>query len=102
MTKVGKNSGYQEIHGRLGFFGWIWRILLAVWQVVVIGWLVNYITAVDEMVQIGGAKGAGAVIGGSIGIGLIIAVWIGGSIILGIFVLLTRRAKAIVPVQESG
>ena len=53
------------------------------------------------MVEAGGAKGAGAVIGGTIGIGMIIAVWVGGTIIIGLFVLLTRRTKAMVPIDRQ-
>ena len=99
MAKVGKGSGYQEIRGKLGFFGWVWRILLAVWQVAMIGWIVSYAQTIAPMVEAGGAKGTGAAIGGTLGVGMIIAVWVGGTIILGLFVLLTRRTKAIVPIQ---
>lgn len=102
MAKVGKGSGYQEIRGKLGFFGWGWRILLTIWQVAMIGWIVSYTQTVAPIVEAGGAKGAGAAIGGTIGVGMIVATWVAGTIILGIFVLLTRRTKAIVPMKESG
>jgi len=100
MAKIGKNSGYQEIRGKLGFFGWLWRILLFLWQVAMVAWISSYGSLVNEAVQVGGAEGAGAAIGGTLGIGLIIAVWVGGTIVIGLFVLLTRRTKAIVQIQK--
>ena len=101
MAKIGKDSGYQEVWGKLGLFGWIWRILLVVWQVAMISWLVDYARKVAPMVDAGGAEGAGAAVGGTIGVGMIIVVWVGGTVILGLFVLLTRRTKAIVPIRET-
>ena len=101
MAKVGKNTGYQEIRGKLGFFGWVWRILLTVWQVAMIAWIVSYVTTVAPMVEAGGAEGTGAAIGGTIGVGMIIAIWVAGTVIIGLFVLLTRRTKAIVPIQPD-
>ena len=100
MAKVGKDSGYQEVRGKLGVFGWAWRVLFAVWQVAMVGWLVSYLSIVAPMVEAGGAQGTGAAIGGTVGVGLIVAVWAGGTVILGIFVLLTRRTKAIVPISR--
>ncbi len=94
-----KKAGYQEVRGKLGFFGWMPRILLLVWQVAMIAWFFSYSAKVAPMVEAGGASGAGAAIGGGIGVTLILIVWAGGTLVLGIFVLLTRRTKAIVPVQ---
>ncbi|MCY4240200.1 MAG: hypothetical protein OXD36_00475 [Rhodobacter sp.] len=54
---------------------------------------------VNEAEQAGGVEGAGAAVGGTLGIGLIIAVWVGGTIVIGLFALLTRRTKAIVPIE---
>ena len=101
MAKVGKNTGYQEIRGKLGFFGWVWRILLTVWQVAMIAWIVSYVTTAAPMLEAGGAEGTGAAIGGTIGVGMIIAIWVAGTVIFGLFVLLTRRTKAIVPIQPD-
>ena len=94
-----KKAGYQEVRGKLGIFGWMSRGLLLVWQVAMIGWFVNFSSKVAPMVEAGGASGAGAAIGGGIGVTLILIVWAGGTVVLGIFALLTRRTKAIVPVQ---
>lgn len=102
MAKVGKGSSYQEIRGRMGLFGWIWRIALAVWHVAMIAWIVQFVSTVAPMVEAGDAEGAVAAIGGTIGIGFIFAIWVGGTVIIGLFVLLTRRTRAIVPVSQSG
>ncbi len=99
MAKIGE--GYQEIRGRLGFFGWTSRILLSGWQLLMLGWIVSYSKTVSSLVDAGGAQGAGAAIGGGIGVGFIIFIWASGTVILGIFVLLTRRSKAIVPIEET-
>lgn len=105
MARSASKAGYQEIRGKLSVFGWIWRILLLVWQAAMIGWVVSYTSTIAPMVAAGGAKGTGAAIGGTIGIGFIIAIWVGGTVIIGLFVLLTRRTKAMVPIDrpaESG
>ena len=100
MAKRASKAGYQEIKGKLGVFGWAWRILLLGWQALMIAWLVQYLTFVAPMVEAGGAPGAGAAIGGTIGVGMIIAIWVAGTIILGLFVLLTRRTKTLVPIAD--
>ena len=94
-------AGYQEVKGKLGVFGWIWRVLLLLWQVAMVGWFVQYISIVAPAVEAGGAQGAGAAIGGTIGVGMILFVWVAGTIVLGLFVILTRRTKAIVPIDSS-
>ena len=60
MAKIGKGSGYQEIRGKLAFFVWVWRIMLAVWQVAMIGWIVSYAQTIAPMVAAAGAKGTGS------------------------------------------
>ena len=92
---------FREVKGKLGIFGWVWRILLVGWQVAMISWLVQYLSIVAPAVEAGGAEGAGAAIGATIGTGMILFVWVGGTIILGLFVLLTRRTKAILPVADT-
>lgn len=101
MAKRASKAGYQEIRGKLSVFGWIWRILLLGWQAAMIGWVVSYVSTVAPMVEAGGAQGTGAAIGGTIGMGFIIAIWVGGTIIIGLFVLLTRRTKAMVPIERE-
>ena len=101
MAQSASKAGYREIRGKLGVFGGIWRILLLVWQAAMIGWVVSFSSEVAPLVEAGGAEGTGAAIGGTIGIGFIIAIWAGGTIIIGLFVLLTRRTKALVPVAED-
>lgn len=100
MARNAGNAGYHEIRGKLSIFGWIWRILLLVWQAAMIGWIVSYISTVAPMVEAGGAEGTGAAIGGTIGIWFIITIWVGGTVIIGLFVLLTRRTKAMVPIDR--
>ena len=64
-------------------------------------WKFSYAGEVAPMVDAGGAEGAGTAIGATIGVGFIIAIWWAGTVILVIFVLMTRRSKAIVPQSPS-
>ena len=74
MAISARKAGYQEVRGKLGFFGWIWRILPLGWQALMVVWFVQYVSMVAPAVEAGGAEGAGAAIGGTIGVGLIITV----------------------------
>ena len=51
------------------------------------------------MVEGSDAASAGAAIGIGISWMMILFFWVGGTVILGLFVLLTRRTKALVPVS---
>lgn len=95
---MGTDSGYREVRGKMGVFGWLWRVLLLIWQVAMIAWLVSYLSTVAPMVEAGGAEGAGAAVGATLGITALVIIWVAGTVILGLFVLLTRRTKALVPV----
>ena len=96
---------YREVRGELGFFGWVWRVLLALWQLAMIASLIDVTTAIAPMIQDGGATDRTV---GALGIGLswmfILVLWAAGTVILGMFVLLTRPPRAMVPIRpdESG
>ena len=92
---------YREVKGKLGIFGWTWRLLLLGWQALMVAWFVQYVSIVAPAIEAGGAEGAGAAIGGTIGTGMIVHFWVGGTIVLGLFVILTRRTKAMVPVSST-
>ena len=99
---MAKNSGYREVRGKLGFFGWLWRILLLGWQALMVAWFISYTSDVAPMVEGAGAASAGAAIGIGISWMVILFFWVGGTVILGLFVLLTRRTKAMVPIDAGG
>ncbi len=93
---------YREVRGKLGFFGWVWRILLLLWQVAMFAWFIDATTAVAPMIEQGNdAQRTGAALGLGLGWMFILFFWVGGTVILGLFVLLTRRTKAMVPVAPD-
>lgn len=97
-----KDISYREVRGRLGFFGWVWRILLLLWQAAMIAWFIGATTAIAPMIEGGNdVQSAGAALGLGFGWAFILFFWVGGTIILGLFVLLTKRTKAMVPVERD-
>ena len=84
-------KGYKTIKGKMGVLGWISRIALIVWTVVMIVWMVGAGNIASEQTTAGGAFGAG------IGITMIIVLWVAGTVIFGIWAMLTRPAKTLVP-----
>ena len=91
---MNKGLKYKTIRGKLGFFGWASRIALIGWTVAMLAWLVHGSNVAKD------ADTAGAAIGAGLGIGIIIALWVGGTVIFGIWALLTRPPKALVPQDE--
>ena len=89
MAKSAREAGYQEIRGKLGVFGWIWRILFLVWQAAMVLWLVVVFSSGEDTFA------------AAMGLGLTIGLWVGGTIIIGLLVLLTRRTKTLVPIAEE-
>lgn len=89
---------YKEVRGRLGFFGFVWRLLLVGWQFLMIFWFLDYTSSVAPLVDnsTSDAGSLGAAIGVGLSWSLILFFWVGGTIILGLFALLTRPAKAMV------
>ena len=85
MPKVGRKSGYQEIKGNLGFFGWAWRILLWIW---VLGGLAIFAWSLNS---------GTFVLVAYLGVG----VWGVGIFILGILVFITGRERIIVPIDPE-
>lgn len=86
-------SGYRTIKGKLGVFGWISRIALIGWTVIMVAWMVHAGNVASDVTTAGGAVGAG------IGIGMIIVLWVAGTVIFGIWALLTRPPKTLVPTE---
>lgn len=97
-----KRSDYREIKGKLGVFGWISRILLLGWQALMLIWLVSYTGDVAPLVEDApdDFSKAGATVGIAFSWGMILFFWVGGTIILGLFALLTRRTKMLIPVER--
>lgn len=66
-------------------------------------WFFSYTLDVAPLVE--GAQSnaarAGATIGVALSWGLILFFWVGGTVILGLFVLLTRRTRMLVAVDEN-
>ena len=94
-------KGFREVSGRLSFFGWTWRILFGGWNLLMAAWAIIGVagTSSDSKGE-SEAETIGAAIGVGIGLTFILVVWAAGSVILGLFVLFTRPAKAIVPIES--
>ena len=90
-----KKTKYQTIKGKLGVFGWISRIMLIVWTIAMIAWLVSAGHVASD------AKTGGEEVGAAIGIGLLIGLWVAGTVIFGIWALLTRPPKTLVPIEDG-
>ena len=98
MSKSARKAGYQEIRGKLSFFGVAWRIVFALWHVATVAWLIASTAAVappEGQISDGAALAVGISWIGTF------FIWAIGSIILVIPVLLTRRSRALVPVEGS-
>ena len=98
---MARSAGYREVRGKLSIFGWLWRLLLLGWQVLMIVWFITYTGKVAPMVEGNDAAAAGAAIGVGLSWMMILFFWAGGTVILGLFVLLTRRTKAMVPIDTE-
>lgn len=94
---------YKEVKGDLSFFGFIWRLLFWGWQALMFIWLLSYTSDVSPLVQSSQStwERAGAAIGLTIGWSFIFFFWVGGTVILGLFVLMTRRTRMLVPREEG-
>ena len=60
---MARSAGYREVRGKLSIFGWLWRLLLLGWQVLMIVWFITYTGKVAPMVEGNDAAAAGAAIG---------------------------------------
>ena len=96
-------KGYKEVRGKLGFFGFISRLLFWGWQALMLIWFFSYTADVAPLIEgaTSGAERAGAGLGIAISWGIILFFWVGGTVILGLFLLLTRPARAMVPIDED-
>lgn len=99
---MGVEMAYREVRGKLGIFGWLFRIAFWGWQLLMLVWFLSYTSNVAPLVQ--GVKNewekAGAGAGIAIAWGMILFFWVGGSIILGLFVLMTRPARMLVQTDQ--
>lgn len=75
------------------------RIMFWGWQVIILFWFVSYNVDVSPILLNAQSdfERAGASIGIAFSYGIILFFWVGVSIVLGIFVLLTRPARTLVP-----
>ena len=92
---MAKKANYRTVKGKLGVFGWVSRVLLIGWNVAMLAWMIGGLGVAGDQSSVGGVIGAG------IGITMIIVLWVVGTVILGIWALLTRPPKALVPVEDS-
>ena len=95
-------AGYKEIKGKLSFFGKTWRVLFWGWQILMV-WL--FMASTTEMAPIAeGAVSDAERLGTGLGIvfswGVIVFFWVSGTVILGLFVLMSRRTRMLVPVDK--
>ena len=88
-------NGYRTVKGKMGVFGWISRIALVLWTIIMIVWLVGAGDIASDV------KTAGEAIGAGIGITMIIALWMAGTVIFGIWAMLTRPPRTLVPDDDA-
>jgi hypothetical protein len=96
---------YKEVKGKVGVFGKVWRVLFWGWQVLMLAWLVGYARDVSPLIKEhtspAGEVSIGTGIGLTVAVAMIAFFWVAGSVILGLFVLITRRTKMLVPFEEE-
>ena len=90
-----RRTKYRTVKGKLGVFGWTSRILLVIWNIAMIVWLVaaGHVASESENVY--------EEVGAATGIVALIAVWVAGVVIIGIWALLTRAPKTLVPIEDE-
>ena len=99
---MGKKSGYRTVKGKMGLFGWVSRIVLVVFNALMIGWVVSLSGNVDEAATRAGLHTEDErVVATGFSIIMIIAVWAAGTVILGIWALLTRPPRTLVPIDDD-
>ena len=100
---MGKKAGYRTVKGKMGVFGWISRIVLVIFNAIMIGWVVSVPGNVDEAARRTGGfyTESEQTAATGISIVLIIVVWAAGTVILGIWALLTRPPRTLVPLTED-
>ncbi len=96
-------AGYKEIKGKLSFFVKTFRLLFWGWQILMV-WL--FMASTTEMAPIvAGAQSDAARAGAGLGVvfswGVIVFFWVSGTVILGLFVLMSRRTRMLVPVDKD-
>jgi hypothetical protein len=89
------HCGHPIRKPKRGFFGFIFKWLLIIFNLLMIAWLLSYWSKLGEMTSstMSSAEQAGAAIGGTLGTGLLFGIWVVGDIILGLATLLTRARK---------
>ena len=88
-------KGYKTIREKLGVFGWISRIVFLGFTLLMLYWIfVHGGNVAQDVDSTAGAIGVG------IGITALVIIWLVGTVIFGIWVLLTRPAKTLVPKDE--
>ena len=89
------HCGHPIRKPKRGFFGFVFKWMLILFNLLMIAWIVSYFGQLGELM--GSASDefeqAGSAIGGTIGTGFLMLVWMIGNIILGIPTLLTRPNK---------
>jgi membrane associated rhomboid family serine protease len=81
----------REVRKR-GFFGYLFKWLFIVFNVLMLIWLIAYWAQIGGMVSglESDAEKAGGAIGATLGTSMLLFFWVAGAIILGLFTLLTR------------
>ena len=92
---MARDKGYRTVRGRLGAFGWASRVLLIGWNIAMLAWVVTAGGVASDASSLGEKAGAG------IGIMMIVIIWVAGTVIIGIWALLTRPPKTLVPIEED-
>ena len=101
MAQTLDEAGYREILGETTFFGKFWRILMWVFQIGSLIFAVLAYSGMQMMARDIGVTENAATALGSIGIVIgLVQLWLPGTLIIGVFILLTRPTKVLVPATQ--
>lgn len=92
---MARKKQFRTVKGKLSVFGWMSRIVLVAFTVIMIAWMFHGSNVASE------ADSVGAAIGVGIGFTMIIGIWVAGTVIFGIWALLTRPPRTLVPMDDS-
>lgn len=89
------HCGHPIRKPKRGFFGFLFKWALILFNLLMLIWLVGYFAQLGEMLNSTSDEfeQAGAAIGGTIGVGFLMIILLFGNVILGIPTLLTRPSK---------
>jgi hypothetical protein len=87
-----------------GFFGWIFKALFIIFNLVMLVWLISYWSTVGGMMNTATSDAArtGGALGATLGTGVLALLWVAGAVVLGLFTMLTRGKLTVIEERVEG